>query len=221
MPEISLNAIMRKASDRYRRATPTHRWYAWFKYRMDPCYLVIAANIPPDTLTVDLGTGLGMLPVLLALAGGRRSSLGIEHDSAKAQSAIKVADGLEGIEITEADALEYEIPPCDVITIVDVLHYYPDVIQRDLLSRCAQSLRPGGQLIIREGDRRNGGMSGWTRMVEKLTVQLGWNKGAQASFRPIRDIIEDLHDLGFKVKRVAVSGRFHPGNVLLVADRTT
>ena len=218
MLEILPKSILKNASDQYRRADPFHRWYAWFKYRMDPCYVSVSAYIPPGTLTVDLGTGLGMLPVFLAFAGGNRQSLGVEHDTYKVRSAMRVVAGLAGIQITEGDALEFNIPPCDVVTIVDLLHYYPDEVQRLLLARCARSLRPGGRLLIREGDRRNGGLSGWTRWVEKLSVKLGWNKGSQTSFRPIDDIADDLAAIGFRVSRVITSGRFHPGNVLLVAE---
>ncbi len=218
MPEIALKSILQNASDQYRKAEPFYRWYAWFKYRMDPCYRTITSFIPPESLTVDLGTGLGMLPVVLAFSGGNRHSHGVEYDSGKAQNAMRVVADLQGIQITEGDALEFSIPPCDVVTIVDLLHYYPDEVQRQLLARCAKALRPGGKLLIREGDRRNGGFSGWTRWVEKLSVKLGWNKGSQASFRPIDDIADDLAAIGFRVSRVITSGRFHPGNVLLVAE---
>lgn len=218
MADISLKAVLRQASDEYRKAHPFYRWYAWFKYRMDPCYLAIAAHIPPESMTVDLGTGLGMLPVMLSLIGGRRQSLGVEHDSAKVRAARCVAAGLPDTSIAEADALSFEIPPCDVVTIVDVLHYYPEEVQRTLLARCAQSLRPGGRLLIRESDGRTGGLSEWTRGVEKLSVRFGWNKGAYACFRPIEQIMSELSGMGFSVSQVRMSGRFHPGNVLLVAE---
>lgn len=215
---FSLPSALRRASAQYRNVTPLHRWYAWFKYRMDPCYLAIAGQIPPNTLTVDLGTGLGMLPVLLAHAGDGHRSLGVEHDAAKVRTARKAVHGLPDIHISEADALSFDIPPCDVVTIVDVLHYYPGQVQRELLTRCAQALRPGGRLLIREGDGKNKGLSGWTRWVEKLSVRLGWNKGTQACFRPTDEIAADLTALGFCVRQVVVSGRFLPGNVLLIAE---
>ena len=42
------------------------------KYVMDPCYRAIAALVPPGAYTVDLGSGLGMLPVLLGVLGAER-----------------------------------------------------------------------------------------------------------------------------------------------------
>src|SRR5579862_1534566 len=55
---------------------------------MDPCHRA-------ETFTVDLGTGLGMLPIPLGLMGeGRR-----------------------------VEAQSFASPECDVVTIVDVRHY--------------------------------------------------------------------------------------------------
>jgi SAM-dependent methyltransferase len=192
--------------------------YAWFKYRLDPCYLAVAAHIPPNSFTVDVGTGLGMLPVLLSLWGGQRDSLGIEYDAAKARVATVAADGLDGVCISEDDALTCEMPRCDVVTLVDVLHYYPPEVQRSLLARCANALNPGGRILLRETDRKHRGGAGWTRWLERQTINLGWNKGSQALFRSIDDIASDLAELGFRVRRQAVAGSLYPGNVLLVAD---
>jgi len=57
------------AAARYAGLHPRFRWYARVKYRMDPCYRAIARRIGEDSFTVDLGTGLGMLPVLLGELG--------------------------------------------------------------------------------------------------------------------------------------------------------
>jgi SAM-dependent methyltransferase len=218
-PDPSLLAALRMASAQYGRGPLHFRFYAWFKYRLDPCYLAVAAHIPPNSFTVDVGTGLGMLPVLLSLWGGQRDSLGIEYDATKARAAAVAAGGLRGVCISQDDALTCELPPCDVVAMVDVLHYYPLEVQRSLLARCARALRPGGRLLLREADRTHRGGAGWTRWLEKQTIKLGWNKASQALFRPIDDIVSDLAGLGFQVRKQAVAGSLYPGNVLLVAEQ--
>jgi uncharacterized protein (DUF2062 family)/SAM-dependent methyltransferase len=137
-------AALVAASSRYRSLPRRFRFYAHMKFRMDPCYHAIASRVGPDTLTVDLGTGLGMLPVLLGELGDGRRAVGVEWDAAKAQAGALAAAGLSGVEILEGDLHTFELPPCDVVTLVDVLHYYGQPEQRAIIARCARALRPGG-----------------------------------------------------------------------------
>src|SRR5581483_7683145 len=126
-----------------------------------PCYRAIAPLVAPGSFTVDLGTGLGMLPVLLGLRGCR--ALGVEWDAEKAACGRRAAAGLDGVEVVEGDARNHPLPACDVVTLVDVLHYYDGETQRALLARCKDALRPGGRLLVREGDRAKKGGAKWTR----------------------------------------------------------
>jgi uncharacterized protein (DUF2062 family)/SAM-dependent methyltransferase len=206
-----------RARHRYDGEPGRLKWYARMKYVMDPCYRAIAPRIPAGSLTVDLGTGLGMLPVLLGLLGQERRALGIEWDAVKAAAGARAAAGLSGIEVVAGDARDTALPACDVITIVDVLHYYDAEAQRALLARCKAALRPGGRLLIREGDGARGGGSRMTRWFEQVVTRLGWNRGPQVRFRPIAELEGDLGALGFAVSRDEVAGAMHPGNVLLEA----
>ncbi|MGH8529759.1 MAG: methyltransferase domain-containing protein [Nevskiales bacterium] len=212
---------LREASARYLTAPHFFRWYVWFKYRLDPCYLAVAAQIPTRTLTLDLGTGLGMLPVLLGLLGGEREILGIDHDRTKIGVARQVSRGLAGVQISENDFLNCDFPRCDVVTLIDVLHYHSAAAQRELLERAAKALRPGGRLLIRDADRREKGGARWTRALERLAVWFGWNRAGRVLYRPIVEIEADLARLGFKTNQTRVAGSLYPGNVLLVAELRT
>ena len=192
----------------------TIAWYARIKYATDPCYRAIATQIGPGTFTVDLGTGLGMLPVLLGVMGQRRA-LGVEWDEAKARAGQRAAEGID-VEVAIGDVRSFAIPPCDVVTLVDMLHYYDADTQRTLLSRCAVA---APKLLIREGDAARKGGSSWTRGIESVVTKLGWNRGPKVRFRPIEDLETDLHQLGYTTARLEVAGKLHPGNVLLVATR--
>lgn len=213
-----LQALVVAAARRYAGLPRKYAVYAWFKYRLDPCYRAIASLVPPRSLTVDLGTGLGMLPVALALLGDGRRALGVEWDADKVRAGQRAAAGLDAVELREGDVRACALPPCDVITLVDMLHYYDAETQRALLRRCRDALRPGGRLLVREGDRRRRGGARVTRIVEAVVTRLGWNRGPEVRFRPIAELEADLRALGFRVHADEVAGRLHPGNVLLVAE---
>lgn len=210
------------ASRRYRAAPRPMRVYAWFKYRLDPCYREIAALVDEGSFTVDLGTGLGMLPVVLGTLGGGRRALGVDWDAPKLAAGRAAAADLDGVALVEGDARGYAIPPCDVITLVDVLHYYEPAAQRALLERCAAALRSGGKLLIREGDAGERRGARWTRGVEAAAVRVGWNRGeGQTRFRHLDDLRREVESAGFTVEAKSVAGKLHPGNVLLEASKTT
>lgn len=206
------------ARTRYDGLHPRFKWYARMKYVMDPCYRAIAPLVPPGAFAVDLGSGLGMLPVLLGLLGEGRRALGIEWDAAKVACGVHAARGLHGVDVIEGDARAATLPACDVITLVDMLHYWDDETQRALLGRCRAALRPGGRLLIREGDPARQGGARFTRAVEAVVTRLGWNRGPAVRFRPVEALRADLEALGFGVRIDEVAARTHPGNVLLVCD---
>jgi SAM-dependent methyltransferase len=187
---------------------------------MDPCYRAIAPLVPAGSFAVDLGSGLGMLPVLLGVLGDGRRALGIEWDASKVACGVHAARGLTDIRVVEGDARSAELPPCDVITLVDMLHYWDDEAQRAILQRCRAALRPGGRLLVREGDPARRGGARFTRTIEAVVTRLGWNRGPQVRFRPVDELRADLEALGFRVRVDEVAAKTHPGNVLLVCDAT-
>src|SRR5262249_8241892 len=148
--------------------------------------------------TVDLGSGLGMLPVLLGVMG--RRALGVEWDPAKVACGLHAARGLEGVQLIEGDIHACEIPRCDVITLVDVLHYYEPSKPRVLLERGRAALDKNGRLLVREGDRERAGGARFTRLLERAAVKLGWNRGPRVQFRPVAELRADLEQLGFRVR---------------------
>ncbi|HEU5180315.1 MAG TPA: class I SAM-dependent methyltransferase [Candidatus Polarisedimenticolia bacterium] len=212
-----IEQALKAATARYAGTPREFRWYARLKYRMDPCYRAIARRVLRDSFTVDLGTGLGMLPVLLAELGEGRRVLGVDWDPGKMRCGLQAARGLPAVELVEGDLHVTPLPVCDVITLVDVLHYYETDRQEALLKRCRAALRPGGRLLIREADVSRQGGARWTRLVETWATRLGWNRGPGVHFRPISELRSSLVKLGFRVDEEEVAGRYHPGNVLLEA----
>jgi uncharacterized protein (DUF2062 family)/protein-L-isoaspartate O-methyltransferase len=204
---------LRAAAARYKKTPRKFRSYAWFKYRMDPCYTAVAAHIPKAARVLDLGAGIGMLAALLQQRDHSGEISLVEWDNEKAACARDVT----GLQVVCGDAWSAALPMADAITLIDILHYRDAAAQRELLARVRDALSDNGSLFIREhdADRR----ARFTRWVERIAVHLGWNKASSVHFRSAEALSEDLRGLGFSVRLEAVSGPAHPGNVLFVAQR--
>jgi uncharacterized protein (DUF2062 family)/SAM-dependent methyltransferase len=219
----AIDQALERAAKRYQRAPRKYRYYAVAKYRMDPCYRALCARIPEGVQVVDLGCGLGMLGIALAELPGGRRTLGIDWDAEKIEAGKLAARELlpDTVTLLRDDVRAAALPSCDVITLIDVLHYYDPATQSAILSRAAAALRPGGFLYIRETDPERAGGARLTRWFERLMVRFGWNRGPKVHYRPIPELHEELMALGFTTEQVEVAGATHPGNVLLSGRKAT
>ena len=186
-----VGAAIDVARRRYDGLHPRFKWYARMKYVMDPCYRAIAALVPAGAFTVDLGSGLGMLPVLLGTLGEGRRALGIEWDAQKVACGVHAAAAatvapLPGVELVEGDARTRR----DSAVRRHHARRHAALLGRRrssarCLARCRAALRPGGRLLVREGDPSRRGGARFTRAVEAVVTRLGWNRGPAVRFRPI------------------------------------
>ena len=216
----AIAAALGAATRRYARTPRRFRYYARFKYRLDPCYRALCARIPAGARVVDLGCGLGMLAVALAELGGERRILGVDWDSEKIAAGQQAAADLPAVTLQRGDLRQQELPACDVITLIDVLHYYEPAVQTQILQRAASALRPGGQLLIRETDPGRRGAVRLTRFIERLMVRLGWNRGPSVHYRPLPELHSELQALGLVTSQLELAGATHPGNVLICACKS-
>lgn len=206
---------LRQAMALYHQAPPKHRHYVRFKLPMDPVYRQVCEGLSPVERIVDLGTGLGSLPALLALREQGLEILAVDWDQQKIETARLACEALPAVTCLRADVHEYEIPEADAICLIDVLHYYPLEQQGRLLTRAALALRPGGTLVIRETD--GGSRSLLTQWIEGAAVGLGWNKGPGLCYRNRQELVEQLEGLGLSCATAGASSRVHRGNILLWA----
>src|SRR5262249_13585626 len=155
------------------------------------------------------GAGLNMLGVMLHELGGERRATGLEWDALKVQAAKAAAPeiAIEQRDVREPQAL----PPADVVTIVDMLHYFSPADVDKILRQADGLLRSEGTLLIRESDKRD--TSRWTRWLEKTAVAIGWNSAPGVRFLGRSEIEAMVRGLGFSVEAQPVAGPLHPGNV--------
>jgi uncharacterized protein (DUF2062 family) len=176
--------LVRRAADRYLRASITAWEFARGKLGGDPIYrATLSSNllISGGTL-VDVGCGQGLTLALLAEA--RRAvdagtwpadqlppprfdrMAGVESRHRVAMIARAALEG--DADIIEGDARTLSMTPANAVLLFDVLHLMRPEEQDALLLETAARLEPGGVVLVREADAS----AGWRFTAVRLGNQL-------------------------------------------------
>jgi SAM-dependent methyltransferase len=246
MDAVAVSAARREASAPVdalfdaaaRRFAPAGRFAVGFargKLRHDPVFAAVLRRglVPDGVRLLDLGCGQGVLLALLLAAGeqyaarrwpagwpappSRLSLRGIEFLRADVRRA-RLALG-DDAEIEEADLRVAQIPPSDVIVLLDVAHYLEAPAQERLLAAVADALPPGGLLLMRVGDETAGAAALLSHLVDHVVTVA---KGAglyRFHTRTIPEWVAALERLGFTVSAEPQSAGTPFVNVLLVARK--
>ncbi|OUM01861.1 class I SAM-dependent methyltransferase [Variovorax sp. JS1663] len=111
------------------------------------------------------------------------------------------------------------MPACDLVVILDVLHYVDHAAQERVLRRVRGALQPGGRLLLRVGDmasRRGFAVSQW---VDRTVTRIRGHKVSPTWGRTVAEWTALLQGLGFSpVLSIPMSEGTPFANVLLVAD---
>ena len=208
-----------QAVERYATVSRVAAGFARGKMRYDPVYKAVIGRLRPGLSLLDVGCGEGYL---LALAGTTFQGLqmvGIDHDERRLGVARKALLGLP-VRLEVGDVRQAELPPADVVTCLDVLHYQPPEEQDALLSALAQCLRPGGALLVRDGASDAGFRSSITAWSERLAMMLGRHRGDGVYLRPRDDLRAAIAATGLAVDDVDCAEGTAFSNVLYVGHRS-
>lgn len=170
---------LRQTASRYRE-WPWLYYYSIGKIGLDPAYPVVAGTLrdSPRPL-LDIGCGMGLLAAYLRAHGHGTPISGMDIDEKKILLANQLL-GAEQAQFHAKDALDYPDHHGDVV-MLDVLHYFDDQDQRDLLQKIADSVAPGGVALIRVGLNQPNWRYALTRMEEwfvkfsRWIPTSGWN----------------------------------------------
>lgn len=179
---------------RYRPLGRFREGFARGKTRYDPVYRLVLARIPARCDVLDLGAGEGLLGAYLAAAGAEGTYRGIDVDAARALVARKA--GLDVKVLDLAAAPPGALGDADVVTLLDVLHYFPVDVQDRVLAVAAAAVRPGGMLIVRDPEPGRGLGSWWTVMSERVFVATGRHAGQEVKVRGGAAIAARVRALG-------------------------
>ena len=236
-------ALHEAATTPYRRSGRFAWHFARGKLGHDPVFrsLIERGHLMHRARVVDIGCGQGLLASLLQAcadlhddghwpAGWQRISAvaytGIElmpRDVARAQAAIGTLPLAP--QVVCADMRHAELPPCDLVVILDVLHYVDRAAQAAVLQRVRQALMAGqdqrhaeGRLLLRVGDAGRVQRYRISQWVDRVVTGVRGHRAPPTWGRPLAEWVALLQGLGFAVRSLPMSQGTPFANVLLVAD---
>ena len=168
--------VRRKVARLYRYQRVLVEQFVYWKMRCDPMFAVLDSVVPRQGFVLDLGCGYGIATHWLACFTDQRTFLGIDYDEEKIRVAKRTAPEHARIRFESGDILEYEYPTCDVVLLLDVLHYWTPEKQQSILNKVRAALRPGGQLVLRDGARAEGEAHQRVHRWEKFATRVGMNR---------------------------------------------
>ncbi|MDE2368277.1 MAG: class I SAM-dependent methyltransferase [Burkholderiales bacterium] len=250
--DAAWRALHAAACAPYRRVP--HFWrrvnahWAWFwargKLQRDPVFrgLIERGDLPPRARVVDIGCGQGLMAALLQAcaelaAAGRwpagwpaapsaSAYTGIElmqRDVDRADAALRTLPSAP--RLVCADMRNAPLPPCDLVVILDVLHYVDHAAQLEVLQRVRVALAAGqarrsgpGRLVLRVGDAAQSQGYAASQWVDRLVTGVRGHRAAPTWGRTLSEWRELLRQQGYTVRSVPMSRGTPFANVLLVAD---
>ncbi len=201
------------------------RWlrnYAAGKLRSDPIFPA-AFDLLGETAQplLDVGCGIGLLPLYLHARGFRAEIVGLDIDAGKvhhARSAAALA-GFDDLRFLEQDAVA--LPPdfCGNVALFDALHYLQPAAQKRLLTQLAARVEPGGMLLLRDCPR-DGSLRYWMTFAGEIFAQtISWNIAGPLHFPTRISITTAFGDDQFLSEEQPMFGRGPFNNRLFIFRR--
>jgi len=169
-----------------------------------------------DAPLVDVGCGIGLLPLYLREQGYAAPIAGIDFDERKIAVARQAARRYRDIELTAGDA-RAPLPDHHNVVIIDILQYFDATSQRRILENAARAVPPGGLVIIRQALRDRSWRYRLTGFVDGLARTLHWMKAEHLQFPSREEIAAPF--AGFTSDIRPLWGSMPYNNYLLVFTR--
>ena len=116
---------------------------------------MVLQEVPEKSSVLDIGCGYGTFPIMVARERNPSRVLGVEIDRERVTAARKNSEGLGNVSFVAQDISRFESEErFDVITCLDVLHHVPGRLQKGVIERAGNLLKPGGALVLVEIDTR-------------------------------------------------------------------
>ncbi len=245
-PHTAWRALLDAARAPY-KASGRFAWH-WARGKLgrDPVFrgMLERGDLPSQARVVDIGCGQGLMASLLhaceqvsrsgrwpaawAAAPSARDYTGIELTQREVDRGERALRALSfGPRLVCADMREAALPACDLVVILDVLHYVSIAEQDIVLLRVRDALRAGAadshtrrapRLLLRVGDAANRRAFVISQWVDRAVTFVRGYGAAPTWGRPLDAWTLQLQSLGFAVSSVPMSQGTPFANVLLIAD---
>jgi tRNA (cmo5U34)-methyltransferase len=108
--------------------------------------------LTPGSRGYDLGCSTGALTARLAARHGERAVelVGVDREPEMVARARSRCVGWPSVTIVEADLVDFELQPVDLVVAHYTLQFVPPDARHDLVKRIACALNPGGALLLFE-----------------------------------------------------------------------
>jgi SAM-dependent methyltransferase len=159
------------------------RNYSYWKILTDPAYRTSAAELGASMLPLlDIGCGAGLHAFYLRERGYAGPIIGIDIDAAKVREGRALAAArYPGIDLRVGDGASVQ-EFCGNITILDVIHYFPDATREALLARLASQVAPGGLCLIRTTLHDGSWRHRATILEERIARTVRWMRADMVRF---------------------------------------
>ena len=229
-------SLLDAATAPYRKGGLFAYHFARGKLSRDPVFAFFLRQglIGENAEVVDIGCGQGLLASLLMAAENSthwpqgwpvvrplKSYLGVDLMQADITRAAAALGRLSPrVRFAQGDMCECAVPACDVVVILDVLHYVPIAAQNAVIDRVIAALRADGRLLLRIGDERGGLPFLVSQWVDRVVTRIRGHRVTPTFCRPLADWVLLLQGKGLKVQAIPMHQGTPFANILLRADKS-
>lgn len=152
---------------------PITEWYIRIKWKFESKnYEHYNELLKSKTSILDVGCGYGYLSYFLHYKDENRKITGIDYDEEKISIASNGFDKNENLRFEHTDVFQFNFQQYDAILLNDVLHYFSEEKQLQLLKKCILSLNEDGIILIRDGITDFESQHKKTELSEKYSTQI-------------------------------------------------
>lgn len=176
----------------------------------------IVRNVLPNTRVLDVGCGIGLILITIALERGIAHGFGIDVNAKAIDVARGAAEKLPGVNLhflNRNSISELDETSFDVVTVIDVMHHVDPSSQRAFFVECANAVAPGGLLIYKDMARRPLWMSLFNRLHDLILAQ------QIIHYVPLSEVKLWADDLGLMLMEESAYRRLAYAHELLVFRR--
>lgn len=167
---------------------------------------------------LDLGCGVGILPLCVEARGLGREIIGVDLDARKIEQARRAIPDSMNVRFCEQDVRMAVDGFRGDVMMLDVLHYFTDDDQRLLLNQAAVYAAEG-MIVIRDCLRDNSWRYRLTVLQESFSGAIRWLQAQMLNFPTRIMISETLRGHGFVEEVIPLWGRTPFNNYLMVYRR--